>query len=95
MHKDHTDHIMVAVLNDLVKRSLPRMLAIRHKLETGETLEGSEVEFFVDLLTKLSRCSQDYEHDHQCMSIFGCITHLLFTVVNRALENEESIIHPA
>lgn len=95
MHKDHTDHIMVAVLNDMVKRSLPRMLAIRHKLESGETLMGSEVEFFADLLKKLSRCNQDYKHDHQCMTILACIAHLLFILVNRALENEKSTIRPA
>lgn len=90
MSQDHTDQIMVAVLNDMVRKSVPRMLAIRHKLEQGETLLGPEVGFFIGLLDKLSRCSREYQHDSQCMTIFACIAHLLFTVVNLALENEQS-----
>ena len=91
MIKDHAEQIMVAVLNDMVRISIPRMLSIQHKLEKGETLSGSEIEFFSEMLNKLSRCNREYKHDNQCMSIFACIAHLLFTVVNRALENEQDI----
>lgn len=90
MNEDHSDQIMVVVLNDMVKKSVPRMLAIRHKLEEGETLLSSEVDFFIHMLDKLSRCNREYQHDSQCMTIFACIAHLLFTVVNLALENEQS-----
>lgn len=47
MNQDHSDQVMVVVLNDMVTKSVPGMLAICHKLEEGATLLGSEVNFFI------------------------------------------------
>jgi hypothetical protein len=89
MNKDHADQIMVVILNDMVKTSIPRMLAIQNKLEQGETLCRPEIKFFKELLKTLNRCSREFQYDAECMSILACIAHLVLSVANRALENEQ------
>ena len=89
MQHSHSDQVMVVVLRDLVQQSIPRIISIRHKLKQGEVLVGSEVDFFLHLLHRLSHCYQNYAHDRECVTIFSCIAHMLYKVINLAHENEQ------
>jgi hypothetical protein len=89
MQHSNNEKVMVVVLEDMVNQSIPRILSIRHKVREGGLLTHTELDFFHLMLQRLSRCYHDYAHDHQCVTIFACIAHMLYKVVNRAHENEQ------
>lgn len=91
MQQQANEQIMVVMLQNLVQHTLPRTFAIRHKLEKGEKLVGSELEFFVEMLGIVNRCQRDYKDDAQCMVIFSTVAHLLHKVSDMALKNEQAI----
>ena len=84
------DELMVVMLQNLVQRSLPRTFAIRQKLERGEVLLKSEINFFVEMLERVNSCQRDFKYDAQCMAIYSTVAHLLSSVAQMALENEQS-----
>lgn len=91
---DNTQPMMTVMLKNMVHQSLPRVFSIRDKLEQGETLEGSELDFFIEMLEKVSHCQRQYLNDPQCRVIFATVAHLLFKVINLALENEQANLQP-
>ena len=95
MQQNHTDEIMVVVLNDLVNQSIPRICAINQKLQLGEVLNESEVDFFLAMLKRLRHCYYHYADDKQCLAIYSCIAHMLYEVINLAHENEQKSFQAA
>ena len=86
---------MVVIMKDIVQQSLPRILSIRCKLELGDVLVGSELEFLTELLAKINHCQQDNKFfDAQCAVIFTTVGHLLSEVVGLALQNEQGYSVP-
>lgn len=95
MQQKHTEEIMVVVLNDLVKQSIPRICAINQKLGQGEVLNESEIDFFQAMLKRLRHCYHHYADDKQCLAIYSCIAHMLYEVINLAHDNEQKTIRAA
>lgn len=93
MKSKQAEKLMVVVLNDLVEQSIPRIHAIHHKLIAGEVLVDQELEYCRYMLRRLGECYHRFAHDPQCVTIFSCVAHLLYQVVNLAYENEQSITH--
>jgi len=95
MNQNIAESIMVAVLDDMVDSSLPRLLAMREKLENGELLGKSELEFCREMIEKVNICQRDNADDPECSEIFADFAHLLFTVSQLALKNEQDCGSPA
>ena len=89
MQQQANEQLMIVMLENLVQQSLPRTFAIRQKLERGEVLLGSEIEFFVEMLDRFKRCERDFMYDAQCEVIFKTVAHLLYKVANMAMKNEQ------
>jgi|SaaInlLV_10m_DNA_3_1039740.scaffolds.fasta_scaffold13739_2 hypothetical protein len=94
MQQPANEHLMIVMLDNLVQHSLPRTFAIRQKLERGEVLLSSEIDFFVEMLERVKHCQREFLEDAQCRVIFSTVAHLLFKVANLALENEQAIADP-
>ena len=90
MEHNHSQQIMVAILDDLVQRTIPRIKTMRSKLEQGGVLSAPEVAFCLAMLQRLSHCHRIYGHDPQCVKIFSCMTHLMSELVKLAHDNESS-----
>ncbi len=88
MNHHSTEFVVTVMLDDLVQQSLPRILSIRHKLEDGCVLSPSELEFFSDMLSRINVCQRQSPEDHDCQIIFATVAHLLYEVINLAMENE-------
>ncbi len=88
MKRPASELVMVVMLENLVQQALPRTLAIRQKLERGEVLLASEVEFFIEMLDRFRRCERDFMQDEHCKIIFTTVAHILYEVANMAMKNE-------
>lgn len=85
------EQLMIVMLENLVQHSLPRIFAIRLKLERGEVLLSSEIDFFLEMLERVKRCQREFLYDAQCKVIFTTVAHLLFKVADLALKNEQAL----
>ena len=91
MPQQANEQLMIVMLDNLVQHSLPRTFAIRQKLERGEVLLSSEIEFFLEMLERVKRCQREFLYDAQCKVIFTTVAHLLFKVADLALKNEQAL----
>lgn len=89
MSPQNAQPVVAAMLNDLVQQALPRVFAIRHKLDEGCVLTPFELEFFSEMLGHVNQCQRQAPEDHECQVIFTTVAHLLFGVINQAMENEK------
>lgn len=91
MPQQANEQLMIVMLDNLVQHSLPRTFAIRQKLERGEVLLSSEIDFFLEMLERVKRCQREFLYDAQCKVIFTTVAHLLFKVADLALKNEQAL----
>ena len=89
MNQQNTQSVIAVSLDNLVQQSLPRVFAIRHKLDEGCVLSPFELEFFSEMLDRINMCQRQAPDDHECQVIFATVAHLLFKVINKAMENEQ------
>jgi len=84
----HAQSVVAVMLNDLVQQALPRIFAIRHKLDEGCVLTPFELEFLSEMLGHINQCQRQAPHDHMCQVVFTTVAHILIKVTNQAMENE-------
>ena len=89
MSPQYAQSVVAVTLDNLVQQSLPRVFAIRHKLDQGSVLNPFELEFFTEMLDRINQCQRQALNDHECQIIFATVAHLLFSVINQAMENEK------
>ena len=90
MQQQANEQLMVVMLENMVQQTLPRTFAIRQKLERGEILHKSEVDFFLEVIDKVNHCQRNFLYDAQCKVIFTTVSHLLLNVAHMALGNEQT-----
>ena len=92
MGHDISLQLMVVMLENLVQHSIPRVYSIRKKLEQGQLILSSELNFMLDTLNTVSHCYQEFRQDMQCMLIFSGAAELLGEVIGMALKNEQESV---
>ena len=89
MRQDISLQLMVVMLENLVKQTLPRIYAIREKLEHGQVILNTELNFMLETLQTVSQCYRRFHQDVQCMLIFSSVAELLSDVIELAFNNEQ------
>ncbi|MBC8212191.1 MAG: hypothetical protein H8E21_14105 [Gammaproteobacteria bacterium] len=89
MKQDISLQLMVVMLENLVQHTLPRIYAIREKLEQGHVLLKTELNFMLESLQTVSQCYSRFQQDIQCMVIFSSVAELLSEVIEMAFNNEQ------
>jgi hypothetical protein len=92
MRQDISLQLMVVMLENLVQHTLPRIYAIREKLEQGQVLLNTELNFMLETLQTVSQCYSRFHQDVQCMLIFSSVAELLSDVIERAFNNEQDLV---
>jgi hypothetical protein len=80
--------ISEVLIERFANHRLPRILAIKERVDEGEILGDVELEF----LEQVIRDAQENEHLVEsipdCRDLFGRVAHLYSVIMNKALENE-------
>lgn len=87
MQHNHDNNVMVALLDEIVNHTLPRIQGIKSKLVNGDSLLDSELSFFHETLGMINSCDRDYPQDPDCEEIFKRLAHMLGEVIELAHQN--------
>ena len=88
MQQQNEPNSLAAVLEELNERTLPRLTRIREKLEHGETVGETELNFFSTSLEHLQQCFKLYPDD-EAQRIFARLTGLFEDAIEQSLANEK------
>lgn len=79
------------LLERLVKFRLPRTLEIKQRIDSGERLSDSELEFLKSALKDAQDAERFVVRNPQFHTLGAKITQLYGEIINKALENEKGV----
>ena len=80
--------VITALMERLVKYRLPRVLAIRERVDGGAVLEEQELDFLERILEDAQEAAPFFEHHPEYSEVIGKVLSLYRHITSKALENE-------
>lgn len=82
--------VITALLERLEKQRLPRILAIKASLDTGNKLADYEIEYLDEVLADAGRAKDLVDRHPELASLAARVLHLYKEIMDKALENEQA-----
>jgi hypothetical protein len=85
---DHETGVIVALLERLTTQRLPRIQAIKAKVDRGERLENFDIDYLTEVFADATALQSKWQNHPDLAEIIGKISHLYHEITERALSNE-------
>ena len=85
---DRETGVIVALLDRLTIQRLPRIQAIKAKVDRGERLENFEIDYLTEVFADATASQSKWENHPELAEIIGKISYLYREITERALSNE-------
>jgi hypothetical protein len=90
MNEADSDAGIISVLLDrLEKQRLPRVLALKEKVDSGETLDDFDIEYLEEAFSDAGKIEALIERHPEYKEIAARVTGLYQEITSKALENEK------
>jgi len=88
--QDQDIGVITALMERMVKYRLPRVLAIRERVEGGAVLEEQELEFLERILEDAQKAAPLFQDHPEYGGVLGKVVSLYRHITAKALENEQA-----
>ena len=86
----HEDGVILALIDRFEKQRLPRLKALKVKVDRGEVLSEGDVEFLDTIMHDAQQSKHLIDRHPEWHSFCSYVIHLYETITEKALENEKS-----
>ena len=84
------DGVILALIERFEKQRLPRLKALRDKVNTGAVLSDGDVEFLDMIMHDAQQSKKLIDRHPEWQAFCSYVVHLYETITEKALENEKS-----
>lgn len=82
--------IITVILERLETQRLPTALAIKEKVDSGECLNESEIDFFKEIFEDSQNMMPQLERHPEYQELFGRLTSLYHEIIEKATQNQQA-----
>jgi len=82
--------VISVLLERLEKQRLPRLLAIKEKVDSGQCLEEFDIEFLNEVFTDSQNNMSNVQRHPEYQELVGKLIHLYHEITEKALQNQQS-----
>jgi hypothetical protein len=83
------DGVILALIDRFEKQRLPRLKALKEKVDRGERLSDGEVEFLDTVIHDAQQSKHLMDRHPEWHSFCSYVVHLYETITEKALDNEK------
>ena len=83
------DGVIVALINRFEKQRLPRLQALKLKVDRGETISDGDITFLNTVIHDAQQSKQLIDRHPEWQAFCANVVHLYETITEKALENEK------
>ena len=83
------DGVILALIERFEKQRLPRLQALREKVNGGELLDDEDIEFLDTVIHDAQQSKPLIDRHPEWQSFCANVVHLYETITEKALENEK------
>ena len=83
------DGVILALIDRFEKQRLPRLKALKEKVDRGERLSDGEVEFLDTVIHDAQQSKHLMDRHPEWQSFCSYVVHLYETITEKALDNEK------
>ena len=84
------DGVILALIERFEKQRLPRLKALKEKVDSGEVLNAGDIEFLETVIHDAQQSKHLIDRHPNWHSFCSYVIHLYETITEKALENEKS-----
>ncbi|MEN8204952.1 MAG: hypothetical protein ABFS24_02955 [Pseudomonadota bacterium] len=84
------DGVILALIERFEKQRLPRLKALKEKVDRGEVLGEGDVKFLETVIDDAQQSKQLIDRHPEWQSFCSYVVHLYETITEKALENEKT-----
>ena len=85
------DGVIMALIERFEKQRLPRLEAIREKVDRGELLSDVDIEFLDTVIHDSQQSKHLMDRHPEWQAFCATVVHLYETITEKALENEKAL----
>ena len=90
MHESEDEvGVIVALMERFERQRLPRLLALKEKVDRGEVLDESDIAFIEEVTQDAQRSKPLMDKHPEWHKFCANVVHLYETITEKALENEK------
>jgi hypothetical protein len=83
------DGVILALIERFEKQRLPRLLALREKVDRGESLSSEDIKFLDTVIHDAQQSKQLIDRHPEWHKFCSMVVHLYETITEKALDNEK------
>lgn len=91
MNPENDDGVIAVLLERLNKQRLPRVLALKEKVDSGETLDDRDVAYLEEVLKDAHYTRQLLDRHPEFHELIANLISLYHEITEEALENEQKL----
>lgn len=88
--QDNDLGVITVLLERLEKQRLPRVLAIKEKVDSGQCLDEPDIEFFKEVFADAQNIMPHIHRHPEYQDLAGKITHLYQQIMETAAKNQNN-----